>query len=133
MELVFQPTKMDFMGGAFLWHLLNLQNRYYLETPLNVSFWVLDAVNLIHHDILSVVMLLVALQFSWFSSNTPAWDNFDLYLNESMKAIWSDQSGKSNTFRDFHISGDVNHCVKSVPIWSYSGPHFRGFGLSTER
>ena len=83
MELVFQPTKMDFMGGAFLWHLLNLQNRYYLETPLNVSFWVLDAVNLIHHDILSVVMLLVALQFSWFSSNTPAWDN--------LVCIWMNQ------------------------------------------
>ena len=24
-------------------------------------------------------------------------------------------------------------CVKSVRIWSYSGPHFSGFGLNTER
>ena len=26
-----------------------------------------------------------------------------------------------------------NHCVKSVYIWSYSGPHFPAFGLNTER
>ena len=26
-----------------------------------------------------------------------------------------------------------NHCVKSVRIWCYSGPHFPAFGLSTER
>ena len=25
------------------------------------------------------------------------------------------------------------HCVKSVPIQSYSGPHFLAFGLNTER
>ena len=25
------------------------------------------------------------------------------------------------------------HCVKSIPIWSYSGPHFPAFGLNTER
>ena len=25
------------------------------------------------------------------------------------------------------------HCVKSVRIWSYSGPHFPAFGLNTER
>ena len=25
------------------------------------------------------------------------------------------------------------HCVKSVRIWSYSGPHFPVFGLNTER
>ena len=28
---------------------------------------------------------------------------------------------------------DDNHCVKSVHIWSYSGPHFPVFGLNTER
>ena len=27
----------------------------------------------------------------------------------------------------------VKHCVKSVRIWSYSGPHFPAFGLNTER
>ena len=26
-----------------------------------------------------------------------------------------------------------NHCVKSVRIWSYSGPQFLAFGLNTER
>ena len=26
-----------------------------------------------------------------------------------------------------------DHCVKSVRIWSYSGPHFPAFGLNTER
>ena len=25
------------------------------------------------------------------------------------------------------------HCVKSVRIWSFSGPHFPAFGLNTER
>ena len=25
------------------------------------------------------------------------------------------------------------HCVKSIRIWSYSGPHFSAFGLNTER
>ena len=25
------------------------------------------------------------------------------------------------------------HCVKSVRIWSYSGPHFPAFGLNKER
>ena len=25
------------------------------------------------------------------------------------------------------------HCMKSVRIWSYSGPHFSTFGLNTER
>ena len=25
------------------------------------------------------------------------------------------------------------HCVKSIRIWSYSGPHFPAFGLNTER
>ena len=25
------------------------------------------------------------------------------------------------------------HCVKSVHIWSYSGPYFPAFGLNTER
>ena len=25
------------------------------------------------------------------------------------------------------------HCVKSVRIWCYSGPHFSAFGLNTER
>ena len=25
------------------------------------------------------------------------------------------------------------HCVKSVPIWSFSGPYFLAFGLNTER
>ena len=25
------------------------------------------------------------------------------------------------------------HCVKSVRIWSYSGPHFPAFGLNMER
>ena len=28
---------------------------------------------------------------------------------------------------------DQEHCVKSVPIWSFSGPHFPAFGLNTER
>ena len=27
----------------------------------------------------------------------------------------------------------MNHCVKSVSIRTYSGPHFRAFGLNTER
>ena len=27
----------------------------------------------------------------------------------------------------------VDHCVKSVRIMSYSGPHFPAFGLNTER
>ena len=27
----------------------------------------------------------------------------------------------------------VHHCVKTVRIWSYSGPHFPAFGLDTER
>ena len=27
----------------------------------------------------------------------------------------------------------TNHCVKSVRIWSYSGPYFPAFGLNTER
>ena len=26
-----------------------------------------------------------------------------------------------------------NHCVKSIRIWSYSGPHFPAFGLNRER
>ena len=25
------------------------------------------------------------------------------------------------------------HCVKSVRIWSFSGPYFSAFGLNTER
>ena len=25
------------------------------------------------------------------------------------------------------------HCIKSVHIWSYSGPYFPAFGLNTER
>ena len=25
------------------------------------------------------------------------------------------------------------HCIKCVPIWSYSGPYFPVFGLNTER
>ena len=25
------------------------------------------------------------------------------------------------------------HCVKSIRIWSYSGPHFRTFGLNTDQ
>ena len=25
------------------------------------------------------------------------------------------------------------HCVKSVPIWSFSGPYFPAFGLNTQR
>ena len=28
---------------------------------------------------------------------------------------------------------DSSHCVKSVRIRSYSGPHFRAFGLNMER
>ena len=28
---------------------------------------------------------------------------------------------------------ELNHCVKSVRIWSYSGPYFPAFGLNTER
>ena len=31
------------------------------------------------------------------------------------------------------FSVNYNHCVKSVPIRSYSGPHFPAFGLNTER
>ena len=27
----------------------------------------------------------------------------------------------------------ILHCVKSVRIWSYSGPHFSAFGLNSER
>ena len=26
-----------------------------------------------------------------------------------------------------------SHCLKSVRIWNYSGPHFPAFGLNTER
>ena len=32
----------------------------------------------------------------------------------------------------FCVQGN-GHCVKSVPIRSYSGPHFPAFGLNTER
>ena len=31
------------------------------------------------------------------------------------------------------VSQDSLHCVKSVRIRSYSGPHFPAFGLNTER
>ena len=27
----------------------------------------------------------------------------------------------------------MKHCVKSVRIWSYSGPYFPAFGLSTDQ
>ena len=27
----------------------------------------------------------------------------------------------------------VQHCVKTVHIWRYSGPHFPAFGLNSER
>ena len=27
----------------------------------------------------------------------------------------------------------MNHCVKSIRIWNYSGPYFPLFGLNTER
>ena len=45
------------------------------------------------------------------------------------------------SFYDFSWSSEVYqdlgrlwyyHCVKSVRIWSYSGPHFSSFGLNTE-
>ena len=41
--------------------------------------------------------------------------------------------------RDSQIRGAIvriektNHCIKSVRIRSYSGPHFPTFGLNTER
>ena len=34
--------------------------------------------------------------------------------------------------RDFSYMYTTNHCVKSVCIRSYSGPHFPAFGLNTE-
>ena len=37
----------------------------------------------------------------------------------------------NNVFNPFQAN--VSHCVKSVRIWSYSGPHFPEFGLNTER
>ena len=35
-------------------------------------------------------------------------------------------------FAHYQILENI-HCVKSVPIQSYSGPHFPVFGLNTER
>ena len=34
-----------------------------------------------------------------------------------------------------HVTAETveNRCVKSVCIWSYTGPHFPAFGLNTER
>ena len=42
--------------------------------------------------------------------------------------------GKSNCFGtlEFHVVNLI-HCVKSVRIRIYSGPHFPAFGLNTER
>ena len=34
---------------------------------------------------------------------------------------------------DENVNIDIHHCVKSVRIRSYSGPHFPAFGLNTER
>ena len=31
------------------------------------------------------------------------------------------------------MNGNLSYCVKSVRIWSYSGPYFPAFGLNTER
>ena len=37
------------------------------------------------------------------------------------------------TFLDLFWSKVNKHCVKSIHIWSYSGPHFPVFALNTER
>ena len=34
---------------------------------------------------------------------------------------------------NLHSAFEDHHYVKSVRIWSYSGPHFPAFGLNTER
>ena len=41
--------------------------------------------------------------------------------------IWN----KSDELR-YMIKGNTDHCVKSVRIRSYSGPHFPAFGLNTD-
>ena len=28
---------------------------------------------------------------------------------------------------------DLHHCLKSIQVRDFSGPHFSGFGLNTER
>ena len=34
---------------------------------------------------------------------------------------------------NYNLRNSTTHCVKSVRIQSYSGPHFSAFGLTTER
>ena len=40
--------------------------------------------------------------------------------------------GKTHCFRCFRLPLAF-HCVESFPIWSFSGPYFPTFGLSTKR
>ena len=44
-----------------------------------------------------------------------------------------DSYSKTSIFETFYTKLTKLHCVKSVPVRSYSSPHFPSFGLNTER
>ena len=93
---------------------------------------------------------------TYFPDSTPRKEIFACYsLQNSIVAIHSLRAGKNIIYRAvalfFLLRGLTNlkidkylistsplnccicHCMKSVRIWSYSGPHFPALGLNTGR
>ena len=53
------------------------------------------------------------------------------HLEERTNTYYKRDESKWN--RNFFTYISDNHCVKSVHIWSFSGPYFPAFGLNTDR
>ena len=62
----------------------------------------------------------------------------NIYMKNIIKKARNDTTDNNNKNiftrnREMKMFLSQLHCVKSVRIWSYSGPHFPVFGLNTER
>ena len=55
------------------------------------------------------------------------------FYTKAVQKFFTKHKGKHLRWRLYRLQGRSFHCVKSVPIRNYSGPHFPAFGLNTKR
>ena len=94
----------------------------------------------VHFHLLHAACLLVSFEMSRPFLNE-SWTKicWILFLNHFIQNIPKDNSIVKTSSVLWHLTWaylencQIFHSVKIVHIWSFSGPHFPGFGLNTER
>ena len=54
-------------------------------------------------------------------------------VRKSRKSLFSSDTQAEVSLKKSTSKMNKMHCMKSVRVWSYSGPHFPEFGVNTER